>query len=307
LLTDEPAESVFPALAMQAAEIRDKHPGRFGYINLFPNYATPQQLGSPTYESHVAAFMKDVKPEILSMDHYPLMRQDADGRAAYCENLETLRRHSQVAKIPFWNYFQAMPFGDHPDPTEAQIRWQIFTSIAYGAKGALYFCYWTPGQGNGGSGEFPKGGAIITAEGRRTRHYDEARRINGELLHLGPTLMTLSSDEVRRFKTGPTSTHFPPGFPLRSVTRTGNDVESELLVGTFHMADGRRAVVIVNDSLAYTAWPTLEFDVPVAEVQEVEKSTGGLVKAIDDSPETRGFQLSLGAGDGRLFILPAAR
>ena len=34
-----------------------------------------------------------------------------------------------------------MPFAGHSDPTEAQLAWQIFTSLAYGAKGILYFCY----------------------------------------------------------------------------------------------------------------------------------------------------------------------
>ena len=38
------------------------------------------------------------------------------------------------------NYFNSMVFGGKRDPTEAQIRWQVFTSLAYGAKGVLYFC-----------------------------------------------------------------------------------------------------------------------------------------------------------------------
>eukprot|EP01043_Picozoa_sp_COSAG02_P089606 COSAG02_NODE_26563_length_630_cov_1.013183_2_plen_44_part_01 len=37
-----------------------------------------------------------------------------------------------------------MPFGGHSDPTEAQFRWQILTSLAYGARGVLYFCYFLP-------------------------------------------------------------------------------------------------------------------------------------------------------------------
>ena len=35
-----------------------------------------------------------------------------------------------------------MVFGGKRDPTEAQIRWQVFTSLAYGAKGVLYFTNW---------------------------------------------------------------------------------------------------------------------------------------------------------------------
>ena len=43
-----------------------------------------------------------------------------------------------------------MPYNGHAYPTEAQLAWQIFTSLTYGAKGILYFCYWSPvGQSHG--------------------------------------------------------------------------------------------------------------------------------------------------------------
>jgi hypothetical protein len=40
---------------------------------------------------------------------------------------------------------------------------------------------------------------------------------------------------------------------------------------------------------------------------EVRKTTGKAAPAIDDSPELKGFQLSFGPGDGRLFLLPPAK
>jgi hypothetical protein len=307
MLADEPNAAAFSGLAQRAEAIRQKRPGRFGYVNLFPNYANSGQLGTPNYDEHVARFVRDVKPEVLSMDHYPLMRPDGDTRDAYCANLETMRKHSLPAGIPFWNYFYAMPFNDRLDPTEAQVRWQIFTSLAYGAKGVLYFCYWTPGKGAAGKGEFPKGGAIITAEGLRTRHYDEARRINAELKNLGPTLMKLTSTSVHRVNTGKETESSLQGAPIRSLARIGSDPHSEFIIGAFKHADGRRAVLIVNHSYAHTAWPTIEFDANQAEVVEVDKASGRTAAVVDDSPELKGLQLSFGAGDGRLFLLPAGK
>lgn len=305
VLRDEPSVADFPALARRAEDVRKRRPGRFGYINLFPNYASAAQLGTGSYEDYVAEFVREVKPEVLSMDHYPLMRPDKDTRDRYCDNLDTLRRHALEAGIPFWNFFYSMPFGDRIDPTEAQIRWQIFTSVAYGAKGVLYFCYWTPGKGNHGTGEFPKGGAIITAEGLRTRHYDEARRINAELKNFGPTLMKLTSTKVVRATTGDRANDLLTGTGVRSIARVGGDPDSQFIVGAFVHADGRRAVALVNDSYSYTAWPTAEFDVPANDVVEIDKSTGKEHPVIDDSPELPGLQLSFGPGDGRLFLLPA--
>jgi hypothetical protein len=232
------------------------------------------------------------------------MRPEADTRQAYFDNLETMRKQSVVARIPFWNFFYNMPFNDRLDPTEAQIRWQIFTSVAYGAKGVLYFCYWTPGKGAAGAGEFPKGGAIITAEGLKTRHYDEARRINAELKNLGPTLMQLTSTGVSRVNTEKGPATMPSGSSIRSIAKTGGDPRGDFTVGEFKHADGRRAVVIVNHDYSFTAWPTVVFDADAKDVREVDKASGKEIEAIDDSPELKGFQLSFGPGDARLFLLP---
>jgi hypothetical protein len=305
-LMDEPSAGSFADLAKRAEEIRTKRPGRFGYVNLYPNYAPLGALGTPSYDEHVAKFIREVKPEVLSMDHYPQMRPEGDTRDEYCANLECFRKHSLAANIPFWNFFYNMPFNDRLDPTEAQMRWQIFTSVAYGAKGVLYFCYWTPGRGAAGAGEFPKGGAIITAEGLKTRHYDEARRINGELKNLGPTLMKLTSTGVYRVTSKSNETAFA-GSPIRKLSRVPGDPLGEFIVGAFRHADGRRAVIIVNHNYSYTAWPTVTFDGDPKEVFEVSKATGKVVPGVDDSPELKGFQLSLGPGDARLFLLPPAR
>ncbi|MCD6048959.1 MAG: hypothetical protein K0Q55_362 [Verrucomicrobia bacterium] len=304
MLADEPNAAAFPQLAKRAEEIRQQRSGRFGYVNLFPNYASAGQLGNPTYDEHVAKFVEIVKPEVLSMDHYPAMRPDRDTRESYCANLETMRKYSLKAGIPFWNYFYSMPFNDRLDPTEAQIRWQINASLAYGAKGVLYFCYWTPGKGAKGAGEFPKGGAIITAEGLKTRHYEEARRINAELKNLGPTLMQLTSTGAYRVNTGKEPAIGLTNSPIRNLSRVGSDPHSEFIVGTFRHKDGRRAVLLVNHNHSFTAWPTVEFDAPLESVSELNKVTGREMPVVDDSPELNGLQLSFGAAEARLFLLP---
>jgi len=306
-LKDEPSAAEFADLSKRADDIRVQRPGKFGYINLFPNYASPAQLGTATYEEHVEKFVREVKPEVLSMDHYPLMRPESDSRDSYLANLATMRKYSLQVGIPFWNYFYNMPFNDRLDPTEAQIRWQIFASIAYGSKGVLYFCYWTPGKGAAGAGEFPKGGAIITAEGLKTRHYDEARRINEELKKLGPTLMKLTSTGVVRVNSGSDTRQALAETPLRNLTRAAGDPPGEFIIGSYSSADGRRAVLILNHSYSFTAWPTLEFGTETSAVMEVSKATGEINQVVDDSPELKGLQISFGAGDARLFLVPPAR
>jgi len=296
MLRDEPSAGDFASLRATVDAIRAARPGRLAYINILPNYANAQQLGTPTYDEHVRRFVDEVDVDVLSMDHYPMMQPGADSRQSYCDNLEAMRRESLRKGIPYWNFFNSMPYGPHYDPSEHSLRWQIFTTLAYGARGILYFCYWTPR-----GGEFPKGGAIITAEGRKTRHYEQAKRLNTAVKALGPTLMKLTSEKVVRVKPGDDAAAALAGTP---VTGLDYGPQGDFLVGVFRHADGRRAVLLNNYDFLYTSWPTVTFDVDPAQVLEVSQETGAETPVLDDSPDMPGLQVSLDAGAGRLFLLP---
>jgi hypothetical protein len=293
-LVDEPNTAGFAGLKATVDTIRKNRPGKLAYINLLPDYASPAQLGAANYDEYVSRFCKEVGPDVLCMDYYPMMTPRDDGRDGYCGNLAAMRKYSVEQNIPFWNFFNTMPFGPHNDPTESHIRWQIYTSLAYGAKGVLYFCYWTPK-----GGEFPKGGAIITAEGQRTRHYDQAKRINAAIKNLGPTLMQLTSTNVIRVKPGDDAAKALEGSPIKSITGGG-----DYLIGVFKHSDGRRAVLLNNYDHNYGSWPTVKFDLPDDKVVEVDALDGKEKPARDDSPDMPGLQISLDAGEGRLFLLP---
>ena len=80
--------------------------------------------------------------------------------------------------------------------------------------------------------------------------------------------------------------------------------ERDLSMGLFKHQDGRRGVLLTNYRFAYRARPTVEFDAPAGHVVEVEQRTGREVPVLDESPEIEGLQVSLDAGEGRLFLLP---
>ncbi len=299
LVRDEPNVSDFPALRARTDAIHAARPGALAYINLFPNYASEKQLGTATYEEHVQRFIDEVRPDVLSMDHYPIFKPESDGRDGYCATLGVMRESSLKAGIPFWNFFNIMPYGPHTDPTEAQVRWQVYASLAYGAKGVLYFCYWTP-RGD----EFPKGGAIIGVDGKRTRHYDEAKRVNKAVKNLGSTLMNLTSTSVVRVAPGADAKAALAGSPIKDLIPASVDPPNDYLAGVYRHADGRRAVLLVNYRYALSAWPTVEFDAPMDQVVEVSQETGAEVPVHDASPDMAGTQVSLDAGSGRLFLMP---
>lgn len=299
--TDEPGAGAFAGLAGVVADTAKLRPGKLLFINLLPDYASTSVLGTATYQEYVKQFADVVKPGVLCMDYYPMfVPNHPDGRDGYCGNLAALRLEALRTGIPFWNFFNTMPYGPHTDPTEAQLRWQVYASAAYGAKGVLYFCYYTPD-----GGEFPKGGAIIGRDNRPTRHYDQAKRINAELKNLGPTLMNLTSTRVVRVKPDSVPSDVLKGGPIRNLGGSPGDPKPDYLVGEFTHKDGRRAVLLQNYQFAYTAWPTVDFDAPIDSVREIDKATGHEVPVHDDSPDIKGTQISLDAGEGRLFLLPA--
>ncbi len=298
-LRDEPGAKDFPDLRAQVDAVRKARPGKLAYINLFPNYAVASQLGTPTYEEHVARFVDEVGVDVLSMDHYPVFKPDRDGRDGYCANLMVMRENAQRKGIPFWNFFNTMPYGPQTDPTEDQLRWQIYASLLHGARGVLYFCYQTPA-----GAEFPKGGAIIARDGTPTRHWAQAKRLNAELKNLGPVLMRLDSTNVFRVKPEDDPPTVLAGSGIADITRDPVDPPNDYLVGAFKHADGRRAVMLMNYRFAFTAWPTVAFDTPAGAVTEVDKATGAEVPLRDESPDMPGVQIPLDAGEGRLFLLP---
>ena len=298
---DEPGVSSFPGLQPEVAQLRAVRPGKLAYINLFPNYASESALGVATYDEYVARFCETVNPDVLSMDHYPRFKPSEDKRArdGYCANLAVMRKYALMHGIPFWNFFNIMPYGPHTDPTEAQVRWQVFASLTHGAKGVLYFCYYTP-KGN----EFPKGGAIIGRDDRKTRHWYQARRLNQQLKHLGPTLMQLTSTGVYRIPPESEPESKLKGTPVTRISRADHDLHFDYLVGVFDHADGRQAVMLTNYHFAYSQWPTVEFVAEVDRITEIDKWSGKEIRVIDDSPDMEGLQISLDAGEGRLFLLP---
>lgn len=295
---DEPGLDGLPSVITKVNEVRKYRPGKLAYFNLFPQGATAEQLGTTSYEEYISRFARETNCDVLSMDYYPLMTHTADDREGYIQTLAIMRKNAMEQGIPHWNFFNTMIFLIYNDPTEAQLRWQVMTSLAYGSKGVLYFCYWmSPGPG------YPKGGALIAADGTKTRHYEQAKRINAGLKNWGPTLMKLTSLEIIRIKPGDDAAAKLKGTGIANITP--NNPGADYLVGIFKHEDGRRVVLLNNYDPNYTIWSNVEFDVPYRKVRELDALDGKEKIVKDEGDGWPGFQISLDAGEGRLFLLPA--
>jgi len=116
----------------------------------------------------------------------------------------------------------------------------------------------------------------------------EKLQCNAEIRNLGPTLMQLTSISTFHLTPHDQPARALKGTPIKNITRAETDPLNDYLIGNFRHKDGRRAVLINNYRFAYTAWPTVEFDVDPALVTEIDKATGKERPVRDDSPDMPG-------------------
>lgn len=256
-------------------------------------FALNQSLNPFSYEDYVYRWASK-KPDFLIYDHYPF---DAGGGFSneYYTNLEIIRRQTLAASIDFWTYIQSVGItGALRLPTENELRYQIYTSLAYGAKGINYFTYETPsGQGE----SFHDG--IILPDGSKGPLYASAQTINAGLLKLGPTLKTLVSQAVYHTGTLPPSVSaLPANFFWKPV-----DTTQPLIIGYFKNTSGRKYVMVVNRDYANARTVSFAISPKPANVAEISKSTG-LETSTDYNATTGMLTSSLAPGEGRLYALP---
>ena len=152
------------------------------YLNLFPTYASPEQLGTATYREHVDRFLNEVPVQVVSFDHYPIVGDRL--RADWYENLEIITAASRNAGKPFWAFALSVAHNPYPVATVDGLRLQVFSNLAYGARAIQYFTYWTPV-----STQWNFHRAPIESDGTRTEVYDRVRQVNRELQVVAPVFM----------------------------------------------------------------------------------------------------------------------
>ena len=213
-ITDEPSADRFPLLAKIVETFRKYDPNHIAYINLFPNYANAEQLGTPTYEEHLRQFMDIVKPDLLSYDHYHLLTpnrpdnpvnitdpreagiyaaaQKKTDRAGFYDNIEAIRRFGLEYGIPYMLIILLTEHGPYRYLTRAEISYEIWQTLAYGCSLLSYFTYWTPGDDP--VWHFRNG--IISADGEKCEHYWDVQALNRKISPVGEKIAATRSAAV---------------------------------------------------------------------------------------------------------------
>lgn len=139
LMFDEPEATKFRTVAEEVKKLNKIDNKHYIWINIFPIYATLNQLQSISYKQYVDDYIEIVNPSILSFDSYGIKK---DGlRSDYYQNLEIISSSCKQKGISFWAYVLTSQYGNYKTPTKGTLSFQAFNNLAYGAQGIEYFSY----------------------------------------------------------------------------------------------------------------------------------------------------------------------
>lgn len=296
-ITDEPGAAAFPGLGRLADFLRELDPAHFAYINLFPTYANNEQLGTPgdtvtAYREHLTRFNAAVRPALITYDHYHFFKnRDGD---QYFLNLAMIRDAAREAEVPFLNIIQACTIEKSWRLVNSdELRFLVYTTLAYGGRGISYFLYWGPTAYGG-----------LYQEGDRTPLADPVAGLNREINALSPPLMALRS--LGAYHVAP----IPKGAdPIPSSSPVQLEGTPDCVLGLFAPESAKAsapkaaeatAFLVANRSYAKETQARIQLKSGVRRIEEFNRATGRWERLRDWRRRTA-LPVTLAPGDGRLF------
>ncbi len=196
------------------AQMTNQYANLTGYTNLLPYWeemavnASTDADKEAAYRAYLEEYFTEYgNPKQLSFDYYVFSDKDTDRNATeYFTNLRIVREVAEKYGVPFWsvvqagNYVSGNIIRDSKDTaymTEGMTRWNVHTSLAYGAQGITYYPLLQPyhyGLQKNWIGttkstfNYDRNG-IIGADGTTTPYYDMIKNVNTQILAVDEVLM----------------------------------------------------------------------------------------------------------------------
>jgi hypothetical protein len=180
-LADEPAPEVYPSLAALNHRFAARDPWHPAYVNLLGLSPAGYGHHGLAYNRYLGDFLDQAAPSFFSIDLYPLATEGDVPN--FCPGLDTARVLARNHGIPFWAILLLTPHLSFREPTAAELAWQANLALAYGAKGIVWFTYWTPRPD---ASHYRMG--PISHEGERTAAFERVKMVNRGVQVLGSEL-----------------------------------------------------------------------------------------------------------------------
>lgn len=240
LLMDEPGKPLIKSVAAFVRVFEEHFKPKMWHVNLFPTYATGG-IQTHSYEDYIDTWMAEVKPPCISYDSYPLL---ASGGIIddYYYNLDLIRKKALQFRIPFWTFIQTLSISRTPgvpdkrEPSREDIRWQVWSNLAFGAKGIQYFCYWTPGSATEVFTD-----ALIGRDGNETVRYKVVQQLNKEVQAIGRKVLGSDPVGVMQIASEPYPLYDAALDTFGPVSRLSGD---DVIAGCFQDEGGKSQLLV---------------------------------------------------------------
>ncbi len=203
-LIDEPKTQAFSGLAAATNHFYSQTDGKIALVNLFPMYASGEQLGVEAqisdlnkrlfyrrdaateqidcYKRYISDYINTIDTDYICADIYPL-NETSDGEKRtirpWLRNLDILGEACRETGRDLWVIAQCSGdtttdsvYPSHCNEAE-DIRWQSFVTLAFGGKAIIYACY--------DGGWWDSDSHAIYTDGTRTQTYYAIKEVSQEL------------------------------------------------------------------------------------------------------------------------------
>lgn len=171
---DEPSADQFAQCKEDIAKVMAADPSHPCYLNLFPNYASEEQLGVSSYEEYIKRYISEVGTPYVSFDNYPIVGKPGVMRPAFFKNLEIVSRLCKEAGIPFYAFTLSTIHLSYLTVNDGTMRFSAWSDLAFGAQMLEYYTYTTTPNDKFTS-------AILNKDYSRSSLYEAAKALNAEI------------------------------------------------------------------------------------------------------------------------------
>lgn len=233
IICDEPSAAKFDVIGRITDAIHRLAPGAKAYVNLLPNYAPADMLGTSSYEEYLNSFCEKVQPDYICFDYYDLLGDDTtvSHRGLYLENHEQARIAGMKYNKENRVIVLLIKHGPYSNVSYTEVVWQSNLSLLFGNKSLSFFTFSLPTEDK----NFVWSDAMVEGDGSTTPHYEYVKKANAETRVLGNALYNTEAEKVFCIDNTNTAS-FTIGIPMYSSYGALADIEGgkDMLVSFYN-------------------------------------------------------------------------
>lgn len=308
VFSDEPGVSHYAGIAEYVAQYNKDFPDKVPFVNLLPMYASNDQFNygaaaqkidfydtpASSYEEYLNRYTETVDTPYICTDIYPLRKDASNNKVTYkdyVKSIELTAKEARETGKDFWCYIQSFGSKTRPfrNPDEADLRWQMYSMLSFGAKTIFYYVWHGPAENDYIN-------TPIDADGNKNPLWESAKKLNGEIIALSDVY--LAYDNIGAFTVNTENTPYAQMmYPLEGFAPIAEvKCDDALLIGCFNKKDASgNAFTVVNMSeLALNKTVSAAFKL---NAQKVTAYFGGNPTVLTADADGY-YNISLNCGEG---------